>query len=100
MKIETTKGHRLNFMRELLCFAASMYVFAILGRVVLSWFPASSGGFVAKVSQVLVRITDPVLVPVRRVLPTLGPLDLSPFVVLLFIQIVVINLVLGCRGAL
>jgi YggT family protein len=87
-------------MRELLCFAASMYVFAILGRVVLSWFPASRGGVVATLSQLLVRITDPVLVPVRRVLPSLGSLDLSPFVVLLFLQIVVINLILGCRGAL
>ena len=86
-------------MRELLCFLASMYVFAILGRVVLSWFPATSGGVVATVGNVLARITDPVLVPVRRVLPPLGPLDLSPFVVLLFLQIVVINLILGCRGA-
>lgn len=86
-------------MRELLCFLASMYVFAILGRVVLSWFPASQGGVVANLSNVLARITDPVLLPVRRVLPPLGPLDMSPFVVLLFIQIVVINLILGCRGA-
>lgn len=85
-------------MRELLCFLASMYVFAILGRVVLSWFPAGRGGAVASLSAVLNRITDPVLVPVRRVLPPLGPLDMSPFVVLLFLQIVVINLVLGCRG--
>lgn len=87
-------------MRELLCFAASLYVLAILGRVVLSWFPASRGGVVDNLGRVLARITDPVLVPVRRVLPPLGPLDMSPFVVLLFLQIVVINLILGCRGPL
>jgi len=86
-------------MRELLCFLVSLYVFAILGRVVLSWFPSSGTGVVATLSNALARITDPVLVPVRRVLPPLGPLDMSPFVVLLFLQIVVINLILGCRGA-
>jgi YggT family protein len=44
----------------------------------------------------LVKITEPVLGPVRRVLPPLGGLDLSPIVVLLFLQIVVQGLILGC----
>ncbi|MFN5602167.1 MAG: YggT family protein [Acidimicrobiaceae bacterium] len=38
-------------------------------------------------SQFLYRITEPVLAPVRRVLPPMGGLDLSPLVVILGIQI-------------
>lgn len=85
-------------MRELLCFVATLYVIALLVRIVLSWFPIAHGGPVASLADVLARITDPVLTPVRRVLPPLGPIDLSPFVVLLLIQIVVLNLLLDCRG--
>lgn len=85
-------------MRELLCLLATLYVVALLVRIVLSWFPLDRGGPMASLADALARITDPVLVPVRRVLPPLGPIDLSPFVVLLAIQIVVLNLILGCRG--
>jgi YggT family protein len=41
----------------------------------------------AGVSQFLYRITEPVLGPVRRVLPPMGGLDLSPLVVIIGIQI-------------
>jgi uncharacterized protein YggT (Ycf19 family) len=41
-------------------------------------------------------LTDPVLLPVRRALPLAGPLDLSPLVVLLFLQYVVQGMLLGC----
>jgi len=41
----------------------------------------------ASVAQFLYRITEPVLAPVRRVLPPMGGLDLSPLVVIIGIQI-------------
>jgi uncharacterized protein YggT (Ycf19 family) len=41
-------------------------------------------------------MTDPVLLPVRRALPLAGQLDLSPLVVLLFLQIVVQGMLLRC----
>jgi YggT family protein len=43
-----------------------------------------------------VKITEPVLGPIRRVLPSTGFLDLSPLVVLLTLDIVVRRLILGC----
>ncbi|MFM9086305.1 MAG: YggT family protein [Acidimicrobiia bacterium] len=81
---------------SVLCPIVELYTLAIILRVVLSWFPATSGGFVGQASYLLGRITEPVMEPVRRMMPSLGPLDLSPVVVLLFLQIVVQGLILGC----
>jgi len=79
-----------------LCPIVELYTLAIILHVVLSWFPSTSGGFVARASYALGRITEPVMEPVRRMLPRIGPLDFSPIVVLLFLQIVVQDLILGC----
>lgn len=63
-----------------------LFQLAIIVRVVLSWFPLS-GGAGRSVMDVLVRITEPVLGPVRRVLPTMAGLDLSPVVVILLLNV-------------
>ncbi|MEY4874491.1 MAG: hypothetical protein RJB41_1193 [Actinomycetota bacterium] len=49
-----------------------------------------------QVVRIVMMLTDPVLVPVRRALPLAGSLDLSPLVVLLFLQIVVQGILLRC----
>lgn len=57
--------------------------FAIIIRSLLSWFPIDRDG---PVVQMLVSITDPVLEPLRRVIPPVGMLDLTPLIatILLF----------------
>lgn len=71
----------------LLCTVLQLWLLAVFVRIVLSWFPATEGGGLARVSNVLGAVTDPVLAPVRALLPPvrLGGmgLDLSPMVVLL-----------------
>lgn len=64
-----------------------LFELAIIGRVILSWFPMSNSG-ARSVMDVLVRITEPVLGPVRRVLPSFGGLDLSPIVVIIVLSVV------------
>ena len=81
---------------QLLCLACQLYVLAIFGRVIMSWFPYSPGGVADQVTRKLVVVTEPLLGPIRRVMPRVGMLDLSPIVALLFIQIVVMQLLLGC----
>jgi YggT family protein len=66
----------------------NLYLIAVFGRVILSWFPVSPGGAMAGIYSFLYTITEPVLGPVRRIMPPLGGLDLSPIVVLFAIQIV------------
>lgn len=65
----------------------NLYVLAIVARAILSFFPVGPGSAVAPVAGFLYRITEPVLGPVRRVLPSMGGLDLSPLVVIIGINI-------------
>ena len=66
----------------------SLYTLLIFVRIILSWFPMNPGGALANVTNVLFRITEPVLGPVRRVIPSLGPFDISPIVVVFLLGIV------------
>jgi len=81
---------------SLLCSATEIFSLLILARVLLSWFPINPTGPMAQVLRMVHIATEPVLAPVRRSLPAFGPLDLSPLVVLLFLNIVVQRLILGC----
>ena len=65
-----------------------LYIFAIFARIVLSWFPLAPGGPMASVFSFLYTITEPVLGPLRRVIPPLGGFDLSPIVALIGLQLV------------
>jgi YggT family protein len=66
----------------------SLYTLLIFVRIILSWFPTNPGGALANVTNVLFRLTEPVLGPVRRVIPSLGPFDISPIVVVFLLGIV------------
>jgi YggT family protein len=80
----------------ILCWAISAYTIVILGAVIMSWFPIAPGGPADSVFRVLRSLTDPVLVPLRRVIPPVGGmLDLSPMIVLLVLQLVLRPLVCG-----
>lgn len=83
-------------MIEIVCYLLTLYLFVVLARIVLSWFPLSGDGAMATVQDVLITITEPVLGPIRRVLPRPGglPLDLSPLVVMF--GIFIIQGLLGC----
>lgn len=56
----------------------------VLGRVVMSWIDPRSRTFLGRSLEV---ITEPILAPVRSVLPRTGGLDLSPFLVLLVLSL-------------
>ena len=86
-------------MRSLLCQIVLLFEVTLFGRVILSWFPLQPGSVMAKVNRFLVRVTDPVLEPVRRVLPRMGMFDLSPIIVFLGLEIVVRGLILQCYAA-
>lgn len=86
-------------MGQLLCLALQLYVVLIIARILVSWFPISSGSALESIDSVLRMLTEPVLGPLRRALPPvrLGGmgLDLSPMVLLLGIQIILVPIVCG-----
>jgi YggT family protein len=65
----------------------NLYVLVIFARSILSFFPIRFDSPLAPVVAFLHRITEPVLAPVRRALPPMGGLDLSPLVVIIGLQI-------------
>ncbi len=79
----------------ILCDIATIYLYVIVARVIVSWFPMPSPNSVfASAMNILDRATEPVLAPVRRLIPPIGGmgLDLSPLIVLLVIQFVILPL--------
>jgi len=62
--------------------ALSVYTFLILGRVVISWVNADPYN---PIVQFLIQVTEPALRPIRRRLPHMRGVDLSPLVLLLVI---------------
>jgi YggT family protein len=70
----------INFVNIL----AQVLVAAIIIRSLLSWF--SVGGS-QPVFRLLVEITEPVLAPIRRLIPGAGTIDFSPLIALLLIQV-------------
>ncbi len=57
----------------------------VLGRALLSWFDP---GFRTTIGQLLVQITEPLLAPIRRIMPSTGAIDLSPIVLIIGLQFV------------
>ena len=69
------------------------YLVLLFVRVILSWIPVDPWSKFAPAVRWIHRVTDPVLVPVRRLIPPLrlggGAIDLSPLVVLIVLQVVI-----------
>jgi YggT family protein len=68
------------FLRTFLSILVFALWLAILGRVILSWVDPQRR---YAISGILFQITEPILAPVRRVIPPAGMLDLSAFIVLI-----------------
>jgi len=75
--------------------AFSVYLLIMLGRVISSWIDVDPNH---PVVRFLREWTEPILAPIRRVVPPLGMLDLSPLVALFLIMLVrriVVGLIAG-----
>ena len=67
-----------------------LYVWVLIASAILSWLVAfnvvnTRNRAVYVIGDFLYRVTEPVLAPIRRILPNLGGLDLSPIIVILII---------------
>ena len=70
-----------------------LYVYLLIASAILSWLVAfnvvnTRNQLVATISEFLYKITEPVLRPIRAVLPDLGGLDISPIVLILIIFLI------------
>jgi YggT family protein len=75
---------------QTLVLALDLYWWILIASAIFSWLYAFNvvnprNQFVGTIGNFLFRITEPVLAPVRRFLPDLGGIDISPIIVLLLI---------------
>ena len=68
------------FLSNLVQFTLMAVWLLVLGRVLVSWVDPSGRN---QISALLIQTTEPILAPVRRVLPQAGMFDFAPLVVLL-----------------
>ena len=73
---------------DLLCSLISVYYIVLLARVILSWFPLQPGTPMASIASIIYQLTEPVMGPVRRIIPTIGMIDISPIVVFFGLRII------------
>jgi YggT family protein len=66
-------------------------IMAVFARVLLSWFPSMLD---TSIGRLLIEITEPILGPIRRIMPNFGMIDLSPMIAM-FVLYIVQALILG-----
>ncbi len=71
------------FMYRFIDLLFNILIFAIVGRALLSWFNVGPSN---PIGRILYEITEPILGPMRRVIPMIGMLDISPIVAILLLS--------------
>jgi YggT family protein len=67
-----------------------LYIWVVIASAILSWLIAfnvvnTSNRFVYSVAEMLYRLTEPALRPLRSIIPNLGGIDISPVILILFL---------------
>ena len=75
-------------LTQFIVMVVDLYIWVIIGSAVLSWLVAfgvvnTSNRFVYTLGDMLHRLTEPALRPIRRVVPDLGGIDISPVILIL-----------------
>jgi YggT family protein len=70
---------------QIVCLVFTLLTIAIFARAILSWFNMDPR---SPLVQVLNAVTEPILDPIRSIMPRLGMIDLSPLIAILLLQFV------------
>lgn len=73
----------MAFIVSVISMICTLYVYLIILRAILSWFSPDPYN---PLFRALLSLTEPILEPMRRIIPPLGGMDLSPIVVILIIH--------------
>lgn len=74
----------MNDLASIINLVFTILTFALIGRALLSWFDP---GMRSTVGRLLYDVTEPIVGPIRRVIPSLGMIDISPIIALLLLQV-------------
>ena len=76
-----------------LMFALNIFIWILIANAIFSWLYAfnvinTNNQFVNMIGRALYQMTEPVLRPIRRFMPDLGGVDISPIVLILIIYLI------------
>lgn len=85
---------------EFIVYLIQLYIWVIIASAIFSWLIAfnvvnTSNRFVYTVADMLYRITEPALRPIRTFMPNLGGIDISPIILILILMFFVNVVLLG-----
>lgn len=72
------------FLTQFVSLLFNVLIFAILIDALISWFPIAPD---SPIVRLLDDVTEPILAPLRRVVPRLGMFDITPIVAMLLLEI-------------
>ena len=83
----------MRALLDVILIVLNLYIYIVIAAAVLSWLVAFNvvnprNQFVSMVGEFLYRITDPVLRPIRNMLPPFGGIDISPIILFLIIILI------------
>jgi YggT family protein len=84
----------LEFVRRFIEILFQVLIFAIVARALLSWFNLGPGN---PLVRILYDVTEPILAPLRRVIPTIGMIDITPIAAILLLELAQRLLLSGVR---
>lgn len=95
----------MNALFYLIDTVIHLYIWALIIYAVMSWLVAFNvinfhNQFVRTVLDILYRITEPLLRPIRKVVPLINGIDLSPIILILILQVVRWFVIYDLRPAL
>lgn len=90
----------LDPLIQIVIVALNIYVYMVIASAILSWLVHfgvinTRNQFVSMIGEFLWRVTEPALRPIRRFMPNLGGIDISPIILILiiyFMQMVLQNI--------
>jgi YggT family protein len=91
-------GRAMIELLQFISYLLTIYVYVVIAMAILSWLIAfnvvnTRNPVVHMIAELLYRLTEPVLRPIRNLLPNMGGIDISPiilFLIILFIQSVIL----------
>jgi YggT family protein len=94
----TELGRAMIELLQFISYLLTIYVYVVIAMAILSWLIAfnvvnTRNAVVRMIAELLYRLTEPALRPIRSLLPNMGGIDISPiilFLIILFIQSVIL----------
>jgi YggT family protein len=77
-----------DFLIQFVNILVPVLYLSILARVIVSWIPIGEDSPFAPIVRVIYQITEPILGPIRRLIPGLGMFDLSPMIAIILLMVI------------